>query len=138
MLGDSRAAWTEGASLPGGDFTAWIGRPLRPDTDFERFVIAVRARFPWLDAVLARRLARAYGSRIEHVLGAAMSRADLGAEIAPGLFEIELCYLLREEWACTAEDVLWRRSKRGLHFSEAERLSVADWINRSDASRKVA
>ena len=138
MLGDTRAAWTEGASLPGGDFSAWIGEPLRPDTDFERFVIAVRSRHPWLDAVLARRWARAYGSRIEQVLGGASCAADLGEEVAPGLFEIELRYLRREEWACTAEDVLWRRTKRGLHFSEAQRLSVADWIDQSRDFRKVA
>jgi glycerol-3-phosphate dehydrogenase len=138
MLGESRAAWTEGARLPGGDFTAWIGRPLTPDTDFERFVLVVRSRHPWLDAVLARRLARAYGSRIEQLLGDAMTQADLGDEVAPGLFELELHYLRREEWACTAEDVLWRRTKRGLHFSEAQRQRVADWMNRADDFRKVA
>ncbi|MBE0625074.1 MAG: glycerol-3-phosphate dehydrogenase [Burkholderiales bacterium] len=131
MLGEARAAWTEGARLPGGDFSAWIGQPLRPDTDFERFVIAVRTRHPWLDATLARRWARAYGSRIDHVLGGATSRADLGDEVAPELFEIELRYLRREEWACTADDVLWRRSKRGLHLSAAERQRVADWMNRA-------
>ena len=138
MLGESRSAWTKGASLPGGDFSAWIGQPLRPDTDFERFVIAVCSRYPWLDAVLARRLARAYGSRIEQVLGGASGRADLGEEVAPGLFEAELRYLRREEWACTAEDVLWRRTKRGLHFSEAQRQRVADWMNQADEHRKVA
>lgn len=131
MLGETRAAWTEGASLPGGDFSAWIGQPLRPDTDFERFVTAVHARYPWLDAVLARRWARAYGSRIEQLLGGATSRADLGDEVAPELFEIELRYLRREEWACSAEDVLWRRSKRGLHLSPAERQRVADWMNQA-------
>jgi len=131
MLGEARAAWTEGASLPGGDFSAWIGPSLRPDTDFERFVVAVRTRHPWLDAALARRWARAYGSRIEHVLAGATNRAGLGEEVAPGMFEIELRYLRREEWACTAEDVLWRRSKRGLHFSTAERQRVADWMNQA-------
>ena len=89
-------------------------------------------------ARLARRLARAYGSRIAQVLGGAASRADLGEEIAPGLFEAELRYLRREEWACTAEDVLWRRTKRGLHFSEAQRQRVADWMNQADEHRKVA
>jgi glycerol-3-phosphate dehydrogenase len=138
MLGESRAAWTDGASLPGGDFTAWIGQPVSPETDFERFVASVHSRYSWLDAALARRLARAYGSRIERVLEGAGSRADLGAEVAPGLFEIELRYLRREEWACTGEDVLWRRTKRGLHFSEAQRQRVADWMNRADAHRKVA
>jgi glycerol-3-phosphate dehydrogenase len=138
MLGAPRARWTAGASLPGGDFTAWIGKPLRPDTDFERFVEVVRSRHPWLDVPLARRLARAYGTRIERLLGDATCQSDLGDEVAPGLFELELRYLRREEWACTAEDVLWRRTKRGLHFIEAERQRVADWMNRADEFRNVA
>ena len=138
MLGESRAPWTEGASLPGGDLTKWIGGPRRPDIDFERFACAVQSRYPWLDASLTRRLARAYGSRVELVLGDAKSSADLGDEVAPGLFEAELQYLRREEWACTAHDVLWRRTKRGLHFNDAERQRVADWMNRADEHRKVA
>jgi len=137
MLGESRPAWTEAASLPGGDFSDWIGPPTRPDADFEHFVAAVRARHSWLDPVLARRLAHAYGSRIERVLGGATDAAELGDEVAPGLFEAELRYLQREEWACTAEDVLWRRTKRGLHFSQTQRKSVADWMNRPDSSGKV-
>jgi glycerol-3-phosphate dehydrogenase len=138
MLGESRSAWTEGASLPGGDLGSWIGQLRRPDTDFERFIRAVLSRHPWLDAVLARRLARAYGSRIDHVLAGANSQADLGEEVAPGLFEAELRYLRREEWACTADDVLWRRTKRGLHCSEAQRQRVADWMSCADEARKVA
>lgn len=142
MLGQSgkpgeptlRSAWTKGASLPGGDLSAWTGRPSKPDIDFENFVLAVRSRFPWLDAALARRLARAYGSRIAQVLDGANCRADCGAEVAPGLFEAELRYLRREEWACTAEDVLWRRTKLGLHFSEIERQRVAAWMSRADES----
>ena len=130
VLGDPRAAWTGKASLPGGDLRAWIGAPQRPDIDIERFIDAVRSRYGWLDPLLARRLARAYGSRIERVLGGAACCADLGAEVAPGLFEAELRYLRREEWALAADDVLWRRSKRGLHYSEAERQQVADWMSR--------
>lgn len=140
MLGEpaSRKAWTEGASLPGGDLRDWIGALRRPDTDFERFVIAVRARYPWLDASLARRFARAYGSRIDRVLIDAGCRTDLGEEVAPGLFEAELRYLRREEWACTAEDVMWRRTRLGLHLTEAERHRVADWMNAVDERRKAA
>ena len=134
VLGDSRAAWTGKASLPGGDLRAWIGEPQRPDRDIERFIDAVRVRYNWLDAELARRLARAYGSRIERVLAAAGSYADLGEEVAPGLFEAELHYLRREEWALTAEDVLWRRTKLGLHYSEAERQRVAEWMERVSAT----
>jgi glycerol-3-phosphate dehydrogenase len=128
MLGDARAPWTEPVSLPGGDLSGWIGAPQRPDTDFERFVSTLRQRHRWLPAALARRLARAYGSRIDRVLGSASSLADLGAEVAPGLHEAELRYLQREEWAVSGDDVLWRRSKLGLHYTEAERERVADWM----------
>jgi glycerol-3-phosphate dehydrogenase len=119
-----RGAWTRGAFLPGGDLGAWIGKPQRPDTDFERFEQAVRLRWPKVDANLLHRLARAYGARIEGVLGAGDA---LGAEVAPGLFEAELDYLHRIEWARSADDVLWRRSKLGLHYSAAERAAVAAW-----------
>jgi glycerol-3-phosphate dehydrogenase len=127
MLGDVRRPWTLGAYLPGGDLRNWIGVPQRPDVDFERFVAAVRRRWPWLPAALAQRLARAYGSRIERVLGPARELNELGAEVAPGLYEAELRYLQREEWACDADDVLWRRSKLGLHFNAKEREGVARW-----------
>ena len=128
MLGDVRAHWTERAPLPGGDLSGWIGTPQRPDTDFERLVQALRQRYDWLSAPLARRLARAYGSRVDRVLGTAESLSDLGAEVAPGLHEAELRYLQREEWATSADDVLWRRSKLGLHYSAAQRQAVADWL----------
>ena len=131
MLGESgpgRAAWTEGAFLPGGDLSAWIGAAKRPDDDFERFVDAVRARHGWLDAKLARRLARAYGARIAELLGDAASMADMGEAVAPGLHERELRFLQRDEWAVSADDVLWRRSKLGLHCTEAERARVAAWL----------
>ncbi len=133
MLGEPRRAWTEGAFLPGGDLSGWIGAPRRPDTDFERFVAELRRRMGWLPGPLARRLARAYGSRVDHVLGDAGSLAGLGAEVAPGLHEAELDYLQREEWAGAADDVLWRRSKLGLHYTPAERGRVADWMARRDA-----
>ena len=102
LLGEARPAWTEPAPLPGGDLRAWIGTP--------------------------RRLARAYGARIDRVLGRAESLADLGAEVAPGLHEAEIRYLQREEWVTCADDLLWRRSKLGLHYSAAERQQVADWL----------
>lgn len=128
LLGDARAAWTDGAFMPGGDLSPWIGAARRPDEDFERFVAAVQQRHAWLPAALARRLARAYGARIALVLDDAASMADLGAEIAPGLFERELGYLKSAEWATTAHDVLWRRSKLGLHYSAAERAQVEAWF----------
>jgi glycerol-3-phosphate dehydrogenase len=128
LLGDARQPWTAPASLPGGDLREWIGAPQRPDTDFERFVTLLRTRHGWLPADVARRLARAYGARVARVLKQAQQLSDLGAQVAPGLYEAELHYLQREEWALTADDVLWRRSKLGLHLTEAQRAAVADWM----------
>lgn len=128
MLGESRAAWTEGAFLAGGDLSGWIGAATRPDQDFERFVVAVRAKHPWLDGALARRLARAYGARIATVIGDAQSMSDMGQAVAPGLHERELRYLQDEEWACSGHDVLWRRSKLGLHYTAEERERVGAWM----------
>ncbi|MET3444207.1 glycerol-3-phosphate dehydrogenase [Variovorax paradoxus] len=131
MLGQSsaqRPAWTDGAFLAGGDLSAWIGAATRPDDDFERFVIAVQARYAWLDARLARRLARAYGARVAELLGNAQSMADMGDAVAPGLHERELQFLQESEWAMSADDVLWRRSKLGLRYTAEERAQVADWL----------
>ena len=119
-----RGAWTNGAFLPGGDLDKWIGPARRPDTDFERFEKAVRLRYPHVAPDVLHRLARAYGARIDRVIGGADAP---GPEVAPGLFECELNYLHEHEWARRADDVLWRRSKLGLHFSAEERAAVAAW-----------
>ena len=84
---------------------------------------ALSLRHPDIPRPLLNRLARAYGARIEMLLG----EGGLGAEVAPGLHNAELRYLHDHEWAGSADDVLWRRSKLGLHFSEAQRATVADW-----------
>ncbi|HEU4458462.1 MAG TPA: glycerol-3-phosphate dehydrogenase [Methylibium sp.] len=131
-VGKARRAWTHGALLPGGDLSRWIGAGAelgrRPDLDFERFVAELGRRHRWLPAALARRLARAYGSRIDRVLGDAQSLFDLGVEVAPGLYDAELRHLQRDEWAASADDVLWRRSKLGLHLDAAARERVAAWF----------
>lgn len=136
MLGDARRPWTERAALPGGDFTGWVAASGRPDTDFERFVAELARRYPWLAESPRRRMARAYGSRIAHVL--APSATAMGEEIAPGLYEAELDYLRREEWATGADDVLWRRSKLGLHLDAAQRERVAEWMEDEKQMKKVA
>lgn len=133
LLGEARPAWTADASLPGGDLRAWIGEPQRPDTDFARFVAALCARHAWLPAGLAHRWARAYGGRVDQLVAQAQALSDLGAVVVPGLYEAELRYLQREEWAVTGDDVLWRRSKLGLHLTADERAQVADWMKRHPA-----
>lgn len=135
LLGDPRPPWTRGASLPGGDLSAWTGPPRRPDTDFERLVHAVSARYPGLPCALVRRLARAYGGRIGLVLGGAETPSDLGEEVAPGLHAAELRYLRQHEWARTGDDVLWRRSKLGLHYDAAQRGRVQAWMAAAEAPR---
>ena len=131
MLGETRPAWSARAFLPGGKLGDWIGEAAQPAQDFERFVAAVRARHAWLDAGMARRLAHAYGTRIADVIGEASSIADLGEQVAPGLYERELRYLQREEWAMNAEDVLWRRSKLGLRYTSLQREQVARWLQQN-------
>ncbi|MDQ7956824.1 MAG: glycerol-3-phosphate dehydrogenase [Pseudomonadota bacterium] len=132
MLGERRPAWTHGALMAGGDLSAWVGAPHAgelPQERFERFVAAVQRKYPWLPAVLARRLSRAYGSRVSALLGRSQEIADLGTEIAPGLYERELHFLIDTEWARTADDVLWRRSKLGLRLTPAQREKVAAWMD---------
>ncbi len=118
-----RGAWTRGAFLPGGDLSEWIGKASRPDTDFLRFMQALALRHPQLPEPLCLRLARGYGARVSRLL----ADGALGVEVAPGLFEAELNYLHDCEWARTATDVLWRRTKLGLHLHPAARAAVARW-----------
>jgi glycerol-3-phosphate dehydrogenase len=122
-LGEQRPAWTASALLPGGDLSAWIGPPQRPDADIARFIAELVRRQPGLPAPLLARWARCYGSRVDQLLG----DRPLGAEVAPGLFEVELHYLHQQEWARSADDVLWRRTKLGLHYDAGQRQQVADW-----------
>ena len=122
-LGMQQPAWTAGAHLPGGDLSAWIGPPVRPDTDFARFEQVLAQRHPQWPPAVRHHLARCYGARIDKVVGP----QGLGEEVAPGLYEAELAYLHEHEWARSAEDVLWRRTKLGLHMSAADREQVARW-----------
>ena len=116
-------AWTRDAPLPGGDLRAWIGEPQRPDVDFERFEAALRMRHPELPRPLAHQYARRYGARVDRLL----QGGALGAEVAPGVHEAELRYLHAHEWARSADDVLWRRTKLGLHLTPEQRRQVGAW-----------
>ena len=122
-LGEHRPAWTETALLPGGNLSAWIGSPQRPDSDMQRFAAALADCYPQLPAPVRERWARCYGGRVVLLL----QSGTLGAEVAPGLFEAELDYLFQQEWARSADDVLWRRTKLGLHLSADQREAVATW-----------
>lgn len=118
-IGGSATEWTDGTSLPGGDL---------PGADFNAFLAKVRLHWSFLSDELTLRLARAYGTRLSHIIGAAKQFSDLGTHFGAGLTQAEVDYLRRHEWAVTAEDILWRRTKRGLHMSDDERLSVERYV----------
>ena len=115
-LGFSAGAWTREAVLPGGDLPQ----------GFEAFRTEVAKNHPWIAEPTLTRLCRAYGSRLERVLGDAASWTDMGRDFGAGLTAREVDYLRKAEWAKTAEDVLWRRSKVGLHMSPTQRKAFAD------------
>ncbi|WP_313919491.1 glycerol-3-phosphate dehydrogenase [Tahibacter sp.] len=121
-LRQSATAWTRRAHLPGGDL---------PDADFARFEHDLTHRCPWLPPHLRVRYARAYGSRVLRVLGTAKRLDDLGEEVLPQLYAAEIDYLRRQEWAQTAEDILWRRSKLGLHLPPDAPARLDDWLQRA-------
>jgi glycerol-3-phosphate dehydrogenase len=128
LLGETRRAWTHIGPLPGGDLSDVLDQLRDPVTDIAAFQVQLRQRHPWMTLGLARRWGRAYGSRALRLLDDITSLADLGAEVAPELYEAELFYLKRHEWALTSDDVLWRRSKLGLHYTPAQRQAVSDWF----------
>lgn len=105
------APWTADTALPGGDL---------PHGDFARFAAHAIDRWQGLPTTLVERLARLYGTRMSRILGAARHPADLGDAYGAGLTQAEVDYLVREEWAREAEDILWRRTKTGLHGANAE------------------
>jgi glycerol-3-phosphate dehydrogenase len=103
--------WTAHAPLPGGDF-AYDG--------LDALVERTQRTWPFLTADHARRLTRAYGTRVDNVLRTATKLDDLGVCFGADLTAIEVRYLMSKEWARTADDVLWRRSKLGLRLSEIQ------------------
>jgi glycerol-3-phosphate dehydrogenase len=111
--------WTAGSSLPGGDFA--------PD-GFYDLVGETIGRWPFLSEPHARRLVRAYGRRVERILGTAESMEDLGPRFTGDLTGAELRYLVENEWAETAEDVLYRRGKFGLKSTPDERIAINQFI----------
>jgi glycerol-3-phosphate dehydrogenase len=82
------------------------------------------------DAAFLGRLARRYGTLVDDVLDEAESAAALGAQLGGGLTEREVVYLRDNEWARQPDDVLWRRTKCGLHMSADERTAASDAIAR--------
>ena len=111
--------WTETALLPGGDLI---------NSDFELFYNDMHKRYRALNTDLLRRLCHAYGTRITLLLGDGSKQPKLGQHFGAGLYELEAKFLINHEWATSAEDIMWRRSKLGLHMSEDERAGFIEWF----------
>jgi glycerol-3-phosphate dehydrogenase len=112
-------AWTAREPLPGGDF---------PREGQAELIAGLRGEYPFLSERDARRIGRAYGTRANCWLGTAKTWDGLGRSFGAGLSEAEVDYLRREEWARTAEDVLWRRTKLGLHMNAGEQAALAEYL----------
>ena len=118
---EAKGPWTAGAPLPGGDF---------PVEGFEDLVSGLMRDYPFLGDRWARRLARAYGTEARTVLGSATEPGQLGRDFGATLTEAELRWLMVKEYALTAEDVVWRRTKLGLRMSAEEIAALDDWMRR--------
>ncbi|MEJ0012032.1 MAG: glycerol-3-phosphate dehydrogenase [Bauldia sp.] len=121
---DMRGDWTASKPLPGGEiagaFDAW-------SADMAR-------RYDILDPQLVSRLCRAYGTRIDALLDGVKSTADLGRDFGAGLTEREVAYLIANEWATTADDILWRRTKLGLRLSPDQAATLAAHVEKPRAA----
>lgn len=122
-LGDERqgAGWTARAPLPGGDIDA---------AALDGFTAGLARDYPFFPPAQAARIARAYGTLAREWLGSARSFADLGVSFGAGLSAAEVDYLMAEEWAVSADDVVWRRSKLGLRLTAAEVGALDAWMRK--------
>ena len=112
--------WTAGVALPGGDFSIHE----LPDQ-----ITKLHSTFPFLSQYWATRLIKAYGTDAFKILSNATSKSDLGQDFGATLTEKEVQWLINYEFAHTAEDILWRRSKLGLRLTPDQAQILEDWIS---------
>ena len=117
--------WTAGVPLPGGDF---------PVDGVEALEAGIAARYPFLTPREVRRLLRTHGTETFAVLGTAQAREDLGRDFGAGLSEAEVRWFLDREFARTAQDILWRRTKLGLHMTPAQIAALGEWLGETAPS----
>ncbi|MFN3701086.1 MAG: glycerol-3-phosphate dehydrogenase [Alphaproteobacteria bacterium] len=116
----NKPSWTAQKPLPGGDFGA---------QSLEEFIAQSKRDFDWLPDDLLRRYANHYGTKLYEFLGAAKSLNDLGEHFGAGLYAIEIDYLVQREFALTAEDIIWRRTKAGMRLSDEEMQHIESYLN---------
>ena len=116
MSGD----WTDSSPLPGGNIQ---------NADFDAFRSKIKIDYPWMPKQLREHLSRLYGTRISKIIGDARSIKDLGFHFGGQFYEIEARYLVKYEWAKTAEDILWRRTKHRLNLTQLEQDAFKNWFS---------
>ena len=115
----AKGAWTAGVALPGGDF---------PVDGAAALTAALQVEFPFLTAPWAARLVRHYGTEARQILSGAQGAADLGEDFGATLTAREVDWLMRREYARKPQDVLWRRTKLGLHLGPEAEARLADYM----------
>jgi len=131
-LGNTTPGWTAGACLPGGDLYGPTPQN-RAVLDYDRYVREAQCQYAWLPASLMARYVRAYGTRVHGLLAGRKTLTDMGEVFAQDLYAAELDYLMTVEWATCAADILWRRSKLGLHVPAATAQKIDQWITNREA-----
>ena len=117
--GSELKAWTASSTLPGGDI---------PNADYDAFLEGKKLQYPWLPETLLMDFTRNYGTSIDQLLGGAGSVEELGVHFGGNLYEAEVRHLMSNEWARCADDILWRRTRKGLHVPQETSSRLDDWI----------
>ncbi len=120
-----KPSWTAHSTLPGGEDM----------TTPQALSHEIRTRFDWIPREIARRWATTYGSRTWRLLEGVQNLGDLGEHLGGGLYTREVDYLCSEEWACAADDILWRRSKLGLFTTAAEQQQLQHYLDKVEQHR---
>ncbi|MEN9894937.1 MAG: hypothetical protein RIR97_789 [Pseudomonadota bacterium] len=121
-IGAKGSKWTAHSTLPGGEF---------PVTGYEAEVERLKIKYRFLKPAYAARLVRLYGTRADVLLQKIGDEAGLGRHFGADLYEAEVRYLIAHEWAVSAEDILWRRTKLGLSLTEQEKAALGDFLQGS-------
>jgi glycerol-3-phosphate dehydrogenase len=111
--------WTADAHLPGGNFS-----------NIQTFTKSVESKYPWLPEQLRTRLIRSYGTRIFDLINKANNVESLGQNFGSDLYEKEINYLIEKEWAIQIDDVIWRRTKRGLYLTTVEISQIKAFLSK--------
>ena len=115
-------SWTKDTPLPGGDFS-----------NQAHLIAQLENSYPWLPIDTLKRMARSYGTLSYQLLGNSQAIGDLGYHFGHGLYAKEVDYLVNHEWAKSSADILWRRTKLGLRFTEKQVIALGQYLTKHPA-----